>query len=199
MWLCRDDLRSDNKGMVKMKKRINYIGLFALLTLLLCMLGGCKEKEAEEVAVQATEISSEPGRLLFTFPEGWTVSTYEEGSSAEVRYDFVAEDVVTGSGISLLYDDLNRIQGGNLIRMEDYLAAFQENLKLSGNHKYSCSEVTETELLGEVYYTFSAAVAKPQLTHQFYLRRIEDKVMVMTVTLAGEDSLENLLNYCTSL
>ena len=186
-----------------MKKRIGYAGLLALLFLLLCVTGGCKGQEAQEAAAQITELVSSPGNLQFTFPEGWTVKSnseegQKEGASA-VHYEFVAEDSLTGSGIAVIYEDLHRIQGGNLIRMEDYLTAFQENLKLSGDYRYSCGEVSLTELYGETYYTFSARVEEPQLTQQFYLRRIEDTVMMMTFTVVGEDSLENLLEYGRSL
>lgn len=182
-----------------MRKKIT-----ALMMLVLLLLCGCKGQQTSEASVQVRELTSQPGGVHFTFPEEWTVYQSgqegdEAGSTFTEEYALVAEHRVTGSGIAIIYEDLNRIQGGNLVRMEDYLTVFQENLKLSRDYHYRCSEVGLTELYGEEYYTFSAEVTQPDLKQQFYIRRMEDRIMVMTVTVSAEDSLQQLLNYGRSL
>lgn len=177
--------------------KIKRIRAVVIAVGLVCLyLVGCQTKETEETWKEVTVWKSALAKLQFTFPEGWSIlSEDEEDQEDDFSFmsEFVAENRHTGSGISIVYEDLNRIEGGKLIRMEDYVESFQENLKRLDQYQYRCSMVSTIELQAETYYTFGADVEELKLRQQFYLRRIEDKVMVMTITLGEEDQLEDLL------
>ena len=83
--------------------------------------------------------------------------------------------------------------------MEDYVRLYREKLMTSKEYTYSCTEAEEAELYQEVYYCFTAQVEETKARQHFYLRRIDDMIMVMTITLYGEDTLENMLEYGKSL
>ena len=83
--------------------------------------------------------------------------------------------------------------------MEDYLEAIQENLKTSKDYSYRLGPVEMMELYGKQYYSFMAEVQELNGTQYFYIRRIGDRIMVMMITLFGEDTLEGILGYGKAL
>ncbi len=169
-----------------MRKRTGWLLILGLLFLTAC--GG---PQAKETMQETKEITSVPGALAFSFPEEWLLK--------EEDNNLLAENPLTGSSISITYEDLAKRQGGTLIRIQDYLEAIQENLQTAGDYSYSLGLVETKEVYGEQYHSFRAEVPALDGRQYFYVRRIEDTMMVMTVTLFGEDTLETVLQYGRAL
>ena len=172
--------------------------------MLLCsMLGmtACSQPSTQQTQTVITEVSSQPGGVAFLLTEEWTVQRAEElAETMNLKEgqtcDLLAENTTTGTYINILYEDLTKTEGGILIQMEDYVKYIQENLQLSEQYTYTCTEPVIQNLHGVEYYTFEAQVSIPQQkgTQYFYIRRIDDTVMVMSIGVFGEDTIESLLN-----
>ena len=164
------------------------VGSIGMLFLAGCQMG--KEAEEEITVIEAT---SQPGNLSVTLEGRW--SLLEPGKLPENQScDLLAEDALTDAGISIVYEDLTLTEGGSLIRMEEYLALMQEKLTAEDAYTYTCEEVTTREIAGETYYTFTALEETLGARLHYFVRRIGDTVMIMTITLYDGSGLENLLN-----
>ncbi|MCI6812443.1 MAG: hypothetical protein SOX11_02700 [Lachnospiraceae bacterium] len=175
-------------------KKIGYLILIGII-----LLSGCSN-QSRKAQTQVHEGTSKPANIQFTLPQEWTVwENAPEDSKGGEETGLLAENTLTGSSIRIQYEDLTAIKGGTLIRMEDYVRLYREKLMTSKEYTYSCTEAEEAELYQEVYYCFTAQVEETKARQHFYLRRIDDMIMVMTITLYGEDTLENMLEYGKSL
>ena len=99
----------------------------------------------------------------------------------------------TGSGIDIICEDLTQTESGILVRMDDYIAYLQEQLKIAGEYSYSCGEVSTEKIYGNSYETFTAVIPEWNGTQNYYIRRQEDTMIVMMITVFGEDTLEDIL------
>ena len=171
-------------------KKIIYV-------LLLCMffcLTGCNSKE-EAMAI-ITEVPCEEIGIRFSLNGLWVIQDEAEANtnSAEGQtVELSAYKEETGSAINVIYDDLTKTEGGTLVRMEDYMADVQEQLKISSEYSYACSEVGEETLYNQQYQTFTATVSNLGGMQKYYIRRMEDNMMVLIFSVFGEDKLEEIL------
>ncbi len=167
--------------------------------LIISMLGlpACNTKAKEEALAQTTEVTSELGEISFTLNGYWNLQQEEETENGNLSdsqiYDFMATHTETGTNISIIYDDLTKTDGGTLVKIDDYVTAVQESLKTSSNYTYKCSEISSEKLHGKEYQTFSSSVAELEARQHFYIRRIDDTMMVMMITLYGEDTIDSVL------
>lgn len=170
-----------------------------IMFVLCCMLGStaCNTKAKEEALAQTTEVISEPGEISFTLNGYWSFMPEEEIASMDVSesqsVDLSATHIETGTNISIIYDDLTKKEGGTLVRIEDYVEAIEAGMKNSSDYTYQCSEISSTNLGGKEYLTFAAETTEVQGVQHFFIRRIEDSMMVMMITLQVEDRLEDIL------
>ena len=165
--------------------------------LLLCMvfsLTGCKAKE-EALAV-ITEIPCDTAEIQFSVNGLWMIqeeavanANVEEGQTI----DLSVYKEETGSAITVIYEDLTKTEGGTLVRMEDYIADIQNQLKISSEYNYACGEVLEESLYGKEYQTFTANVSNLGGTQKYYIRRQDDTMIVVLFSVFGEDKLEEIL------
>lgn len=168
--------------------------LYLLLLSSFLGLAGCNAEE-EAMAV-ITEIPCETAEVSFSLNGLWIIQEEAEANSSAEAGQTVALSTYkeeTGSGISVIYDDLTQTEGGTLVRMDDYMAAVQEQLKISGEYNYSCSEVSAEKLYGKDYETFSATVSELGSRQHYYIRRQDDTMIIMVITVFGEDKLEDIL------
>lgn len=193
-----------------MQRNHNIIGLkigimrkTIYILLLCCMLGlaACSQADIQQTRETVTEVNSEPGGVAFTLTEEWIVQRAEElAASMNLKEgqtcDLLAQNTKTGTYINIIYEDLTKTEGGTLIHLEDYVKNIQENLQISSEYTYTCTEPAIQNLHGTEYHTFEAKVSMPQQqgTQYFYIRRIDDTVMIMAIGVFGEDSIESLLN-----
>ena len=166
------------------------------MLILICLLGlaGCNSKE-EAMAI-ITEVPCEEAGVRFSVNGLWVIQEEAEANAniragQEVALSTYKEE--TGSAISVIYDDLTKTEGGTLVRMEDYVADIQEQLKISGEYSYACSEVTEETLYGQEYQTFTAEVSNLGGEQKYCIRRADDKMIVLIFSIFGEDTLEEIL------
>lgn len=167
--------------------------------MLCCMLGitACGTMKTQEAEVIVTQVTSEPGSITFTLTEDWTVQRSEElketmNPKEGQVYDLFARNNETGTNINILYEDLTQTEGGTLVRMNDYITALKESLESSKDYSYSCTEAVAEELSGEEYQVFSTKVPELEGTQYFYIRRIDDTMMIMIISVFGEDTLESV-------
>ena len=178
------------------------IGIILALCCMFC-LSACNTKAQEEALAQTTEVTSEPGEISFTFNGYWSLQQGDEidrsKESEGQSYDFIAKHTETGTNIAIIYDDLTKTEGGTLVRMEDYVEAIRNGMLNSGDYTYQCSEITTKRLHGEEYQVFLAGTDEIEGVQHFYIRRIDDTMMIMVITLQGEDTLENVFNMSKSI
>lgn len=174
----------------KMKK------LLYMILMLLCSffsLTGCTSKKEEAMAV-ITRIPCEMAGVSFSLNGLWVIQ--EEADIKEDEGQTIALSTYqeeTDSGIQVIYEDLTKTEGGTLVRMEDYIAGLQEQLKNSNEYKYSCGEVSTEELYGKSYETFEAFSQELGGTQKYYIRRQEDIMIVIVISLFGGEKLEDIL------
>lgn len=172
-----------------MKKLIYILLLCALLG-----IAGCNSRE-EAMAV-ITEIPCETAGVSFSLNGLWVIQEEEETKTMAEEGHTIALSTYkeeTGSGICVIYEDLTQTEGGTLVRMDDYVSGLQEQLKNSGEYNYSCGEVSKEKLYGELYETFTASVPELGGKQQYYIRRQDDTMIIMVITVFGEDNLEEIL------
>ena len=174
---------------IRMKKFI-----YMLLLCMLFSLTGCNSKE-EAMAV-ITEIPCDEAGIKFSLNGLWMIQeeavangNVQEGQTVALS----AYKEETGSAISVIYDDLTKTEGATLIRMEDYVADIQEQLKISGEYNYACSEVVEETLYGKQYQAFTATVSNLGGAQKYYIRRQDDTMIIVLLSVFGEDKLEEIL------
>lgn len=165
-----------------------------------CILGltACNTKAKEEALAQTTEVISEIGKISFTFNGYWSLQQKDaivrSKESESQSYDFIAKHTQTGTSVSIIYDDLTQTDGGTLVRMEDYVEAIRDGMANSDDYTYQCSEVETKHLHGEEYRVFLVATEEIEGMQHFYIRRIDDTMMIMVITLQGEDKLEDIIS-----
>lgn len=155
-------------------------------------LTACKSKE-EAMAV-ITEIPCETAGVSFSLNGLWVIqdeTDTKNNAGQTIALSTYKEE--TDSGIQIIYEDLTKTDGGTLVRMEDYIAGLQEQLKISERHKYSCGEVSTEKIYGNSYQTFEAFSAESAGRQQYYIRRQEDTMIVIVISLFGEEKLEDIL------
>ena len=179
------------KGYVLSMKKILTIFL-----LYLCLgLTACKSKE--EAMAEIKEVSCEEAGIGFTLNGLWAEASEEEITIETKEGQTVALSVFqksTGSGIDIICEDLTQTDGGILVRMDDYVAALQEQLKIAGDYSYSCGEVTTEKVYGNNYESFTAVIPELNGTQKYYIRRQEDTMIVMIVTVFGEEKIEDIMS-----
>ena len=168
-----------------------------LYLLLLCSflgVAGCNSKE--EAMATIVEMPCEEAGVNFALNGLWIEKSEEEANvEAETGQKVVLSvyQKETGSGIDIISEDLTKTEGGSLVRMDDYVAGLQEQLKISGEYSYSCSEVSSEKLYGNSYETFTAMVSELGAKQQYYIRRQDDTMIIMIFTVFGEEKIEDIL------
>lgn len=170
--------------------------ILTILLLCFCLgLMGCESKE--EAMAEIKEVSCEEAGIHFTLNGLWTESSEEEITIEAKEGQTVALSVFqksTGSGIDIICEDLTQTDGGILIRMDDYVAGLQEQLKISGDYNYSCGDVATEKIYGNSYETFTAVIPELNGTQKYYIRRQEDTMIVMIITVFGEEKIEEIMS-----
>ena len=158
--------------------------IISMLLLCFCFgIAGCNSKE--EAMTVITEIPCETAGVKFSLDGLWMIQGESEaninvGGGQTVALNTYKEE--TGSGICVIYEDLTKTAGGTLVRMEDYVSSLQEQLKISGDFGYSCSEVTTEKLYDHNYETFTAVASELGGEQQYYIRR-QDDTIILIITL----------------
>ena len=168
--------------------------LYVIFLLLCSFLGLTACNSKEEAMAVITEIPCETAGVSFSLNGLWVIQEEEEikaNAGQMVALSTYKEE--TDSGIQIIYEDLTKTDGGTLVRMDDYIAALQEQLKISEEHKYSCGDVSTEKIYGNNYQTFEAFSAESGGRQQYYIRRQEDIMIVIVISLFGEEKLEDIL------
>lgn len=155
---------------------------------------GCNSKE--EAMATITEVSCETAGINFSFNGFWMIQeqgTANTNAAEGQLVDVSAYKIETGSAVSVIYDDLTKTEGATLVRMEDYVADFQEQLKISSEYDYACGDVTKESLYGQEYETFTAKVSNLGGEQKYYIRRQDDTMIVLVFSAFGEDTIEEIL------
>lgn len=168
--------------------------IYILLVCTLLGLAGCNSKE--EAIAETREVLCEEAGVQFTLNGLWIdqsqeTSDKEAQAERKVILDVYREE--TGSGIQIICEDLTKTEGGTLVRLDDYVADFQEQLKISDKYQYACGDISTEMLYGNSYETFSAVAEELNGKQQYYIRRQDDTMIIMVITVFEEDKKEDIL------
>lgn len=171
-------------------KKVIYI-----LLLCFCLgITGCNSKE-EAMAV-ITEVPCETAGITFSLNGLWIIQEEEEANTNVKSGQTVALSTYkeeTGSGIQVIYEDLTKTEGGTLVRLDDYVTGVQEQLKISEEYSYSCSEVSTEKFCGNSYEVFTVTIPELSGKQQYYIRRQDDTMIILIFTVFGEENMESVL------
>lgn len=159
----------------------------------LFLLTGCEGKKSEEAMAVTQEIYCNNTGAVFTFDGYWEVESVqekEEYRSVELK----AKHKETGANILIFHEQLEEIPSGELLRDEDYIEAVKEKLKIADEYSYSVGETTDTILYGKAYETFTAIVSELKAKQQYYIRRENNQLTVITITVYGPDSVREIIS-----
>ena len=173
-------------------KKIRYI----ISLLVCCILGLTACNSKEEAMAVITEIPCETAGITFSLNGLWVIQEEAETKEMGKEGQVVALSTYkeeTGSGIQIIYDDLTKTEGGTLVRMDDYIAGLQEQLKISKEYKYSCGEVSKEEVYGNYYQTFEAYSAEVGGSQKYYIRRQDNTMIVIVISIFGEEKIADIL------
>ena len=96
-------------------------------------------------------------------------------------------------GIDIISEDLTQTEGDTLVRMDDYLTDVQEQLKISEEFSYSCSEVSTENVYGEEYQVFTTTISELGGKQKYFIRRQDDTMIIMVITVFEEEKIEDIL------
>ena len=171
-----------------------------LLFLSLLCLVGCGNKKREEAMATVQNVVCEKAGIEFTFNGLWSINednisdidiNVTDGKFDRELYAYREED---GSSLLIMTEDFKKTNEGSLLRIEDYASSIVEGLKISGKYAYSCSDITETVLYGKKYLTFRAEIEEMNARQYYYLRRVEDEVILLIGTVYGESNIYDILD-----
>ena len=168
-----------------------------LYLLLLCSflgLTGCDSKE--EAMATVVEAPCKEAEINFTLNGLWGVKSEEEANMdilAGQKVVLSAYQQETGAGIDIICEDLTQTEGGTLVRMDDYVADIQEQLKISEEFSYSCSEVSTENVYGEEYQVFTTTISELGGKQKYLIRRQDDTMIIMVITVFEEEKIEDIL------
>lgn len=178
-------------------RKISYIILVLICTFF--SLTGCISKKEEAMAV-ITEIPCEQAGVRFSLNGLWVIQEETETTVNERQtVAFSAYKEESGSGIQVICEDLSQTEGGTLVRMNDYVIGLKEQLESSNDYQYSSSEITTENLCGNNYETFTVSDSELGGKQQYYIRRQEDTIIIMVITIFGEDNQEDILSIISSI
>lgn len=171
-----------------------------LLFLSLLFLTGCEDKKREEAISTVQNVICEKAEVEFTFNGLWSIKE-NNISDIDIKdmdnkfdtqlYAYREED---GSSLIIMTEDLKKTEEGSLLRIEDYVSSIVEGLKISGKYNYSCSDVSETVLYGKQYLTFRAEIEEINARQYYYVRRVENEMILFISTVYGESNIYDILD-----
>lgn len=171
---------------MKMKK------LLLCMAMGICVFCGCQKKEMEEAVAVAQEIICEDAGIVFQLNGLWEID-YDENQQDTKTVELWAKQQETGANLLIFHEELEKIKTGDLLRLEDYIESLKENLKIAEDYNYSLQETSQTILYGKSYYTFLATSPKMGARQQYYIRKNEDKITTIVVTVYEDDSIREIL------
>ena len=179
-----------------MIKRYKIILCFFLLLL----ITGCGDKKSEEALAVSQTITIPKAEMEFTLNGLWYVhkdDTEEKELEVDLnkfKVELEAYREEDGSSFLILTEDLSKTEGGELLRTKDYMESLMEGLKISKKYSYSCSEIDETVLYGKQFLTFRAEIKELGARQYYYVRRMEDEMILLIGTVYGESNIYDILD-----
>ena len=165
--------------------------LIYLMILSLLMLTGCNNKKREELLQEKKEITCEKAEIIFTLNGLWEVEESKEINNTFTELSACHSE--TGTRIIVMHKNLENNMGDSILRLEDYIEAVKENLKISEEYNYSVGETTKTILYGKEYDSFTANAEKLNARQQFYMKKKDNELTIIIISLYGEDKLKDVL------
>lgn len=181
------------------------------LVLTACMLlcfASCSAAKVQRGTIDGNVYKSEYSGITFTKPDGWVYSSDEEiaktmniGSEmldrnnfekavteAASTYDMMVKDSVTGSNVSVSYENLE-VTNNEDKTLEEYIDIALEQLKEQDIIKYEIGESKELTLCGETYTRIitTASYNGVEMTQAYYMRKIDNIIVNIIVTAIGTE------------
>lgn len=167
-------------------KKIIYIIIISMV-----ILSGCSDKNREELIKEVKEVSCEQAGISFTLNGLWEVGEVEEKENTKIELSATHSE--TGTRIVVMHKNIENEMGDSILRLEDYVEVVKENLKISEDYTYAVGESTSTILYGKEYITFPANMEELKARQQFYLKKNENTITIIIISLYEEDVLKDIL------
>lgn len=208
-----------------MKNRTVIVLVMLLLTSLLsgCFFAELaadkanEEKELIRGACVAHIYASEYANLMFSAPESWQYASDTEMAEImgvgmdvledsdrnlneqllelKVIYDMMAVNSITGSNVSVLYENLALSLGGLRMTEEEYLDTCKENLESMQTMEYKFGGVTELQIGTDTYKAFVAEIPDLGVSQYYCARKVDKYMLCVIITLFGEDDIDTILDH----
>lgn len=192
-----------------MKKVLSLL----MLVVVLVTAVSCSAKEITRGTVDGNVYKSDFTGITFTKPDSWTFSSDEE--IAEVMevaadelldenyadtvadlttvFDMMAVDASTGTNVNITYENLAKT-GNEKLTADEYLDLTVEQLTSQTAMSTSLTKEDKATLCGEEYIraTFTTSYSGVSMTQVYYLRKIDNYMVNIVVTLVGNTTIADV-------
>lgn len=140
---------------------------------------------------------SESAALAFTLPEGWEPidTPAQEPTDDQIITETIAHHPDTGSRIAIIYENLALLAEGKSYTeytAEDYQTDVQTSLD-DLDPGYTVEQMDDISIAGEAYQVTSAILDDADSRMYFFTRKMEQYMLNIVITLAGDDTLDDSL------
>lgn len=148
---------------------------------------------------------NEFAQLTFNLPSHWESTPPEDipekiGISEEqlkaqpsAFFAMLAINPKNYAAITLSFENLGMVYGGSKITIEDYSDILKS--VVSQSHDYKFEDLYEKELGGNIYTVLECNLPEYGLGLHYYLRKVDNIIVCLSLNYAPNDSIEEILEY----
>lgn len=192
-----------------MKKVVSLL----MLVVVLVTAVSCGAKEISRGTVDGNVYKSDFTGITFTKPDSWKFSSDEEiadtmeiavdqlldenyadaAANMTTIFDMMAVDATSGTNVNITYENLAK-SGNEDLSADEYLDITVEQLTSQDALSVSLTEETKATLCGDEYVraTFSSSYMGISMTQVYYLRKIDNYMVNIVVTLVGNTTIADV-------
>lgn len=154
---------------------------------------------------EGTTYHNEFAQLTFNLPSDWESTPPEDipekiGISEEqlkaqpsASFAMLAINPTNYAAVTLSFENLGMVFGGSKITVEDYSDILKS--VVSQSHDYKFEDLYEKELGGNIYTVLECNLPEYGLGLHYYLRKVDNIIVCLSLNYAPNDSIEEILEY----
>ncbi len=127
---------------------------------------------------------------FFTDEQKWLI----ESAKLTSIYDMMVQDPMTMTNVAVLFENLS-VSGGLNVTEEDYLEIATAQLSAMETLDYTFEGPSEATVNGVSYDTIMAYEENSDITQYYMVRRQDNYMVVLLITLTGNTEIGDLLTY----
>lgn len=117
----------------------------------------------------------------------------EEWANEKVIYDTMAQNIYTGSNVTIMFDNLSKAIGGTIIDENKYLDILKTQLGATGEENRVTGEMGEIKIGEHTYYTLGTELPDLKIKQMYYVRKVENYMACILTTAVGDEELESII------